>query len=115
MGGEPPAPEEPRIEEPLPALIEEGKTARQVFDEIMMEMAKLRRKGRNQAWAHLEERIMISSGFLIENGMMSFKEIASTLIEIEGFRKSEAGTNQLPGDYLAKWLSGDTEVPVGNS
>lgn len=48
---------------------------------------------------------MLNAATLIDQGMISAKEWMSMAIEIESFRKSEAGTQQLPGDFLAQWLS----------
>lgn len=37
--------------------------------------------------------------------MISPKDWAAMLIDIEQFRKSDAGTAKPPGDWLAEWLS----------
>lgn len=50
---------------------------------------------------------MTNAHTLVAEGMISAKEWIGMAIDIEGFRKSEAGTQQLPGDFLAKWLGED--------
>ena len=70
---------------------------------------ELRKSGRSQAWAELENEVMKNGHLLISEGLLNAKDWVAMAIEIEGFRKSEAGTRELPGDYLAKWLSGVPE------
>ncbi len=85
----------------------ESQTAKHIIDRIGQQFVKLREAGRSQAWADLERELMLNASLLIAEGMISAKEWISMAIEIESFRKSEAGTQQLPGDYLAQWLSED--------
>ena len=42
---------------------------------------------------------------LISTGMISSKDWVGMMIDIEQFRKAEGGSEELPGDALAKWLS----------
>ena len=79
--------------------------ARGIIEKIGRQFVKLREQGRAQAWADLESELMTNAALLIDAGMISAKEWISMAIEIESFRKSEAGTQQLPGDFLAKWLN----------
>lgn len=75
--------------------------------EIGEEFVKLRQAGRSGAWAVLEDRLMLSGHVLVSAGLMSPKDWIAMSTEIESFRKSESGSQQAPGDYLAQWLSGD--------
>lgn len=82
-----------------------------ILAEIGREFVKLRQEGRSGAWAHLEDRIMLSGHVLVSAGLISPKDWLAMSVEIEGFRKSEGGTQIAPGDFLAQWLS-EEEKPV---
>lgn len=41
--------------------------------------------------------------------MISPKDWAAMLIDIEQFRKSDSGTAKPPGDWLSEWLSAPAE------
>jgi len=41
----------------------------------------------------------------VTTGMLTPKDWIGMMIDIEQFRKSEGGSEELPGDALAKWLS----------
>lgn len=43
--------------------------------------------------------------------MITMKEWTGMLIDIEQFRKSEGGSEEMPGDALAKWLSETEDKP----
>lgn len=49
-------------------------------------------------------------GLLMVSGLVKLPEVIKTALEIEGFRKSEAGTSELPADMFEKWFSED-EAP----
>lgn len=82
------------------------KSAKELLAYIGDQFVRLRRNGRSPAWAALEDRFMKNAHILIDAGMMSPKEMVQIGIEIEGFRKTEAGTGKPPGDVLAQWLQG---------
>jgi hypothetical protein len=65
----------------------------------------LRKKGRSAAWADLEDKVAAAGEDLIATGMISAKDWIGMMIDIEQFRKAEGGSEELPGDALAKWLS----------
>ncbi len=55
---------------------------------------------------------MAESGhLLIGTGMISAKDWVGMMIDIEQFRKAEGGSEELPGDALAKWLSEPEKKP----
>jgi hypothetical protein len=58
----------------------------------------------------LEDKVALSGHILVPN-IISAKDWVGMLVEIEGFRKSEGGTAESPGDALAKWLSEGQEKP----
>jgi len=77
---------------------------------IGCEFSRLRKIGRSGAWADLEDKVALSGHILVPN-IISAKDWVGMLVEIEGFRKSEGGTAESPGDALAKWLSEGQEKP----
>lgn len=84
--------------------------AERLIREIGVEFVKLRRKGRSAAWADLENKVATSGYVLISTGMITSKDWVGMMIDIEQFRKAEGGTEELPGDALAKWLSESEEA-----
>jgi hypothetical protein len=83
----------------------ERDTAERLIRDIGLEFNRLRKKGRSAAWADLEDRVAASGHVLISTGMISAKDWVGMMIDIEQFRKAEGGSEELPGDALAKWLS----------
>jgi hypothetical protein len=79
--------------------------AERYIRDIGVEFNKLRKRGRSAAWASLEEKVAEAGALLISTGMITSKDWVGMLIDIEQFRKSEGGSEELPGDALAKWLS----------
>jgi len=79
--------------------------AQRVIRDIGIEFNKLRKKGRSAAWADLEDKVAAAGADLIATGMISAKDWIGMMIDIEQFRKAEGGSEELPGDALAKWLS----------
>ena len=79
--------------------------AERVIRDIGIEFNKLRKKGRSAAWADLEDKVAAAGADLIATGMITAKDWVGMMIDIEQFRKSEGGSEELPGDALAKWLS----------
>lgn len=41
------------------------------------------------------------------SGLVRLPEVIKTALEIEGFRKTEAGTSELPGDRFEQWFAED--------
>ena len=76
---------------------------------IGAEFSRLRKIGRSGAWADLEDKVALSGHILVPN-IISAKDWIGMLVEIEGFRKSEGGSTESPGDALAKWLSEGEEA-----
>lgn len=79
--------------------------AAKIIESIGRDFVELRQKGRSPAWAELEDRLMTSAHILISAGMMSAKDWIGIARDIEEFRKQEQGTQVLPADFLAQWLS----------
>ncbi len=50
---------------------------------------------------------MLNAHVFISAGLMSPKDLIGMATEIESFRKSESGSQQAPGDFLAEWLSSE--------
>jgi len=48
---------------------------------------------------------MLNAHLLVRCGLMSVKDWIATARDIEDFRKQESGHNELPGDFLQRWLS----------
>jgi hypothetical protein len=101
------------VSEPLPkdegeseeASSGERTRARGIIRDIGAEFNKLRKRGRSAAWADLEDKVAAAGDILIATGMISFRDWTGMMIDIEQFRKAEGGSEELPGDALAKWLS----------
>lgn len=53
----------------------------------------------------MEEKVAEGGSLLIATGMITMKDWTGMLIDIEQFRKAEGGSEEMPGDALAKWLS----------
>ena len=85
--------------------------AASVIESIGTEFSRLRKDGRANAWADLEDRVAKAGSFLIDSGMVSMKDWTGMLIDIEQFRKTDAGNSEVPGDALARWLSEDDKKP----
>jgi hypothetical protein len=79
--------------------------AERVIRDIGIEFNRLRKKGRSAAWADLEDKVAAAGADLIATQMITAKDWIGMMIDIEQFRKSEGGSEELPGDALAKWLS----------
>jgi hypothetical protein len=79
--------------------------AERIIRDIGIEFNKLRKKGRSAAWADLEDKVAAAGADLVSTGMITAKDWVGMMIDIEQFRKSEGGSEELPGDALAKWLS----------
>jgi len=79
--------------------------AQDLLRHIGERFVELRENGRSQAWAELENEVMRNGHLLISTGLLNAKDWVAMAIEIEGFRKSESGTAEKPGDFLARWLS----------
>jgi hypothetical protein len=79
--------------------------AERAIRDIGLEFNRLRKKGRSAAWADLEDKVAELGHLLIKTGMITMKDWTGMMIDIEQFRKSEGGSEELPGDALAKWLS----------
>jgi hypothetical protein len=76
---------------------------------MMEEMAVLRDEGRAQAWALYHKKFMLSSYLFLDAGLASPKDITAVLLDVEAYRKSEQGSQLLPGDFLERWLSESDE------
>jgi hypothetical protein len=61
--------------------------------------------GRSPAWAEFEQQVAKGGHIIVEAGLLSPKDWAGLLIDIEHFRKSEQGSGKPAGDLLAEWLS----------
>jgi hypothetical protein len=83
----------------------ERSEAERLIRDIGSEFVKLRKRGRSAAWALLEDKVATGGSILISTGMISSKDWVGMMIDIEQFRKAEGGSEELPGDALAKWLS----------
>lgn len=78
--------------------------AERLIGDIGIEFNRLRKRGRNAAWADLEDKVASGGAIMISTGMITAKDWVGMMIDIEQFRKSESGTEELPGDALSKWL-----------
>jgi hypothetical protein len=83
--------------------------ANAVLKEIGEDFVSLRRRGRNGAWADLEDKIMSNGHLLVTTGLISAKDWIGMAIDIEQFRKAESSGDDMPGDKLAEWLSAKEE------
>jgi len=90
----------------------DGEDAKSIIESIGRDFVKLREKGRSQAWAELEDRLMVNAHILIAAGMMSPKDWVALAIDIEQFRRQEQGSQVAAGDWLSNWLSGDDEPKI---
>lgn len=81
-----------------------------ILEDIGREFVGLRQGGRSNAWASLEDKLALNAHVFISAGLMSPKDLIGMMTEIESFRKSEAGTQQAPGDFLAEWLNGEDKA-----
>jgi hypothetical protein len=84
--------------------------AAKLIESIGCEFSRLRKEGRNAAWADLEDKVAKAGHVLVPSGMISAKDWVGMMIDIEQFRKSEGGNMESPGDALARWLSEGSEV-----
>jgi len=83
-----------------------------ILQDIGQQFVSLRHEGRSGAWASLEDKLALNAHVFISAGLMSPKDLIGMMTEIESFRKSEAGTQQAPGDFLAEWLNGEDAKPT---
>lgn len=72
----------------------------------------MRQEGRAPAWAELEDRLSSNIGLLVGSGLVAVNQWVSMMIDIEGFRKQEQGTGELPQDLLERWLSSPAPPPA---
>ena len=92
--------------EAIIAKSEPKTVAGQLIRHIGARFNELRREGRSAAWAAFEGQISESGYILVEAGMCDLKGWQGMLIDIEQFRKTDAGTGKPAGDMLAEWLTG---------
>lgn len=83
----------------------ERQRAERIIRDIGIAFNQLRKRGRSAAWASLEDKVSEAGHILIATGMITAKDWVGMMIDIEQFRKAEGGSEELPGDALAKWLS----------
>jgi hypothetical protein len=84
-----------------------------VIDDIFGEFSRLQDMNKDGDWHVLQKKIMGNARVLITAGLIDFKNLVSTSIEIAQFRKSikgGLGSDDMPGDKLAEWLSAQEPI-----
>jgi len=105
-GPQPKSERESKTDSTQTATSAERERAGRLINDIGAEFDRLRKIGRSTAWASFRNMVAKNGSLLIMTGTVTFDQWVKTLKEIDGeLAKGDGGSNESPGDVLAKWLT----------